>query len=180
VEFVATDTLRWGLVSVDLAPGDGRTELLEKVQRSLTSAIDSADGRLLAARLVLQGPCEVHQEAARPASRAELIAEIRNLANDIGDEVWIEKIVFDTTSPVDAESLLNSQDLLGELLRSMRAAANAPDQLRALAEELKPLEDKAALELSEAGLDVNDPDQLAHWLRQAEAMLVSRLTEFES
>lgn len=180
VEFVATDTLRWQRVTVTLQRSDGRQEMLETVQQALGSAVESADGRLLATRLALQGACELNREVAQPGTRAELVAELRNLANDMGNQIWIEKIVFDTTSPVDAEMLLGGHDLLAELLRSIRTAAGDPDQLAELADELKPLQEKAALELSEAGLDLSDPQQIAHWLRQAEAMLVTRLTEFES
>ena len=37
--------------------------------------------------------------------------------------------------------------------------------------------DKAARELDEAGIDLNDAEQLRRWLDQAEALLVARLTE---
>ena len=33
--------------------------------------------------------------------RAEAIAEIRNLANELDEEVWLEKIRFDTSPPAD-------------------------------------------------------------------------------
>jgi exonuclease SbcD len=180
IEFVATDTLRWQLVEVSLQPADGRSELLSAVEQCLNVAREEADGRLAAVRLVIRGACEVHREIAQESDRAEIVAEIRNLANDIPDDIWVEKVELDTTAPVDLSALLLGKDLLGELLRSLRAAGEEPGTLDELSGYLKPLQDKAALELRESGIDLDDPRQLARWLTQAEAMLVARLTESES
>ncbi len=179
VEFVPVDTVRWQRIEITLQPSDGRSEMFAAVEQHLTAARESADGRLMAVRLVLRGSCEVHREIARESSRATLLAEIRNLANDLADDLWLEKIVFETRLPVDLRTLRQGSDLLGELLRSLQSAALSDGALRELGDPLKPLRDKAAQELSEAELDLADPRLLARWLRQAEAMLVARLTEFD-
>jgi exonuclease SbcD len=179
VEFIAVDTVRWQSVEIVLRPADGRSELIAAIERHLTAVQEAADGRLMAVRLLLRGPCEAHREIARETTRAMLLAEIRNLANDLADDIWVEKIIFDTRLPLDVDSLRQGRDLLGELLRSLHAAGSSDEALRCLAEPLKPLRDKAAQELSEADVDLEDPRLLAGWLRQAEAMLVARLTEFD-
>ncbi len=179
VEFVAADTVRWQLVDLELQPTDGRTEMFSAVEQSLSVAREMAAGRLVAVRLVLRGACEVHREIARETTRAALVAEIRNLANDLADDIWVEKIVFDTRAPVDVQTLRQAMDLMGELLRSLHQAGESEENLRGLAEHLRPVRDKAAQELSEAELDLDDPGLLARWLQQAETMLVARLTEFD-
>ncbi len=179
VEFVANDALRWQMVEIALRPGDSRSQLMAAVPQQLMATRDEAQGRLVAVRLIIRGSCEVHHEIAREAQRAEIIAEIRNAANDLADDIWIEKIAFETSAPVDMEALVEGQDLVGELLRSMRRAAEDGEAIGRMAQHLKPLFDKAALELREADMDCEDPQQLAHWLRHAETLLVARLTEFD-
>jgi hypothetical protein len=46
-----------------------------------------------------------------------------------------------------------------------------------LASEFAAFADKAAIELRDTEIDLDDPQQLRTWLRQAEGLLVSRLTE---
>ncbi|MHB8952762.1 MAG: metallophosphoesterase family protein [Pirellulaceae bacterium] len=179
VEFVATDTLRWQVLTISLDLAAGRGELLEAMRQQFVRCQESAEGRLIAARVVVRGMCELHRELTHAVARAELTAEIRNLASEVADDVWVEKIVFDTRPPVDANQLLQGKDLIGELLRSMHEVADDPAYLVELKNELKSLGDKASLELHEADVLWEDPRQLLDWLRQAEALLISRLTEDE-
>jgi DNA repair exonuclease SbcCD nuclease subunit len=179
VEFVATDTVRWQTLEVSLEPHAGRSELLDAVRQQLASCRESAEGRLVATRVIVRGVCEVHRQLARAADHAEITAEIRNLAGEVSDDVWVEKIVFDTRPPVDVDQLRQGSDLMGELLRSMQEVADDPLRLAELKHELKALGDKAALELHEADVLWEDPQQLRRWLQQAEALLISRLTEDE-
>lgn len=179
VEFVATDTVRWQTLEVSLEPHAGRSELLDAVRQQLALCRESAEGRLVATRVIVRGVCEVHRQLARAADHAEITAEIRNLAGEVSDDVWVEKIVFDTRPPVDVDQLRQGSDLMGELLRSMQEVADDPPRLAELKHELKALGDKAALELHEADVLWEDPQQLRRWLQQAEALLISRLTEDE-
>ena len=180
---------------------DGLDDLLEKLKDVLASYIPSDEGAIVTSDRQLQAlneglerlenvreqlqagqPIDILSGEIRLAvnSLAEIIGEIRNLAGEVSDRVWVEKIVFDTRAPVDVEQLLQGQDLIAELLRSLRAVACDPPQLALLADELRTLGDKAALELREADVPWDDPRQLAAWLAQAESLLVSRLTEAES
>jgi len=179
VEFVATDVLRWWRVDVTAQPEDGRDELLEAVRGHLERVGEKAGGRLAAIRLVVRGACRAHRQLVRESDRAELIAEIRNQASDVADDLWIEKVVLDTLPPVDLEALLNGKDLFGELLRMMRAARDDQEELDALSDCLKPLSGKASLEVKQAGIDLEDRQQVSRWLAQAEALLLARLMESE-
>ena len=48
---------------------------------------------------------------ARQRAGAEAIAEIRNQANELDEEVWVEEIRFETLPPVDLEKLRAGGDL---------------------------------------------------------------------
>ncbi len=179
VAFHATDVLRWHLAAVDLQETDGLDDLYDRVRRQLYACHEVSDGRVAAVRVVVRGAAAAHGALVRQTGREEVVAEIRNLANELDGEVWIEKVVLDVTAPVDLAALRRSGDLVGDLLRMIDLVSSDDAELAALAAELQPLGLKASLELSQAGIDLEDPDRLRRWLRQAEGLLVSHLLEVE-
>lgn len=176
VDFRATDTVRWHRTTVELAKDDGTGELNQKVRDALQTCLDDSDGRFAAVRLEISGACSAHNELSQSTRRTEILSNIRMLAAEWDDEVWIEKIKLNTSTPLDVDQLRRGQDLLGELLRDVDELATDQETLQSLIhEELKTLQDKAAGELSAADIRFDDPDQQLNWLRQAEGLLLSRL-----
>jgi hypothetical protein len=108
---------------------------------------------------------------------------LRGLAGDFGDDIWIEKIKFRTQSPLNLDAMRLRQDLVGDLLRNIAEIAEDPTQLIRLSEELlKPLMSRAGAELAprEDGfeaMNLDDPQRLVAWLRDAEELLLSHLAE---
>lgn len=179
VEFRPTDVLRWHPEEIELNETDRLPELYDHVRRRLEAVHEGDDGRFTAARITIRGGCAAHEQLVRRGQREEAVAQIRNVANDI-DEVWIEKIILETSPPVDMEQLRKGSDLLGDLLRNVAQLSHDDEQLIELAGTFRPLLDKAARELREADVSLEKPDPLRRWLEQAEALLVSRLTEATS
>jgi DNA repair exonuclease SbcCD nuclease subunit len=177
IEFIETDTLRWHQAECKLVEQDGIGDLLVAVRQQLAACHESGEGRFSAIRVVVRGACAAHRELVHAVRREETLAEIRNLANEFDDEVWIEKIKLETQSPIDIDQLRAGSDLVAELLRAIEEMRDDDTKLTALAEELAPLAMKAAVELSECEIDLHDPIQLRNWLQQAEGLLVSQLLE---
>ena len=180
VEFRETDLVRWFRETITLQPDDDEDALLDATRSRLREVVASTDGRLAAVRLEFTGRCAVHEQLAKDASRQQLVANLRSLASDFGDDVWIEKIKFHTQSPLDLNALRERHDLLGQLLRDIGLLANDPQSLIALP-ETKDLVAKVAAELTqdEDGsdkLDLDDPARHIGWLRDAEALLLSHLS----
>ncbi|MEO8495141.1 MAG: hypothetical protein ABI614_08725, partial [Planctomycetota bacterium] len=134
-------------------------------------------GRFSAVRVEVRGACVAHRELVHAVCREETLAEIRNLANEFDDEVWIEKIKLETRTPIDIDQLRQGSDLVAELLRAIKELRDDDTKLIALAEELAPLATKAAVELNECEIYLHDPAQIRNWLQQAEELLVSQLLE---
>jgi DNA repair protein SbcD/Mre11 len=181
VEFRATDLVRWFRETIPLQPDDDDDALLDKTRDHLREIVSAAETRLAAVRLEFTGRCAVHAQLAKDASRQQLVANLRALAGDFGDDVWIEKIKFHTDSPLDLDALRQRHDLIGQLLREIDALAGAPQPLLALS-ETKDLFAKVAAELpQEADGDVafspDDPARHAAWMRDAEALLLSHLVQ---
>ena len=181
LEFRETDVLRWFRCPVLLQPGDDEAALLDRTRDVLRKTIQSADGRMAAVRLEFEGRCAVHRDLAREGFRQQIILNLRGLAGEFGDDVWIEKIKFHTQSPLDAQSMRLRQDLVGELLRDLDAIAGDSVRMADLTELLKPLSLKVAAEFATNDgsemMDLNDPVRLVGWLREAEQLLLGQLAE---
>lgn len=181
IEFRETDVLRWFRCVVSLQMDDDEFALLDRSREALRQAVQSADGRLAAVRLEYEGRCAVHAQLGNDRFRQQIVLNLRGIAGDFGDDVWIEKIKFRTQSPLDQRSMRLRQDLVGELLRDLDAVIVDPQRLAAFSELLKPLLLKVSAELAAGddveAIDANHPDQLAAWLRQAEQLLLGQLGE---
>ncbi len=179
VEVRDTDVVRWSRVAISLQTDDDADALLEATRGRLRQLAATADGRLVAVRLEFSGRCAVHAQLAKDAARQQLTTDIRALASDLGDDVWIEKIHFHTQSPLDLDAMRERQDLLGQLLRDVAALAANPGLLSLLPES-KEFAAKVAAELAlitdgTDAFDLENPARQIAWLRDAEALLLSHL-----
>lgn len=175
-EFRETDTLRWHRAKVALEPSDGLSELYDRTRNTLQECLDQSDGRFAAVRLEVSGACAAHRELVQPGVHDEVVSQIRDIANEWDDEIWIEKVKLNTSAPIDVDQLRQGQDLLGELLRDVENLSTNGEQLAELiAESLETLSSKAGSEISAAELSLSDSDQHQTWLQQAEGLLLSRL-----
>lgn len=181
VEFRETDVLRWAHSTVKLDAADDLPMIYDRVRDELRAVQAAGNDRFVAVRLTLSGRCQAHRHLVRDGSRQQAIADLRALAGEIGDDLWIEKIKFDTRSPLDLDALRSGPDVLGELLRAIDATAQDAEELTALADCLQPLVNKVAMELKDGAggevIDFRDAGQLTEWVRDAERILLERLVE---
>ena len=175
-EFRETDTLRWHRATVSLDQTDGLSELYEKTRDALQECLDQGGGRFAAVRIEISGACAAHREIVQPGIQDEVVSQIRDIANEWDDEIWIEKVKLNTTAPINVEQLRQGHDLLGQFLRDVANLSDDTDQLSELiAESLATLSTKAGPELQAAETSLTDPEQLQIWLQQAESLLLARL-----
>lgn len=172
------DVFRWTVCTVSLAGVAGSGEALDRVQRSLEAALDAAGGRPVAARVRLEGACPLHDDLAGDPARWN--AEIRALASGFGEEaLWIEKVQVRTRRAGDL-GVLDRDDALGGLLRTLRALEADEAGLAALAESFADLERKLPPELFDLfeGAETarpTDPEGLRARLDEAKDLLLARL-----
>jgi DNA repair exonuclease SbcCD nuclease subunit len=175
VEFRPTDVVRWHWATVSLSDQDGLTELYAAVRDQLGRCREASEGCFAAVRLTIDGRCGAHDALLRSGPRAEAIAEIRNLANELDEEVWVEEIRLATSPPVDLQKLRSAGDLLGDLLRQIDGLASNQEELAALGKCLAALEQSQPAILQQADISLQDPERIKNWLRQAEGLLVGHL-----
>jgi predicted phosphodiesterase len=176
---VPLDVLRWAEVEVDVSSARTADDAIDAARQRLETAMDGAGQRLLCARVrfVGEGPCH----AALAGDPLAWDSELRGAANDLGDALFVEKVVFATRPVIDGAALRRRDDALGELARSLDALRGDPEALAALATELADLDKKLPREVKQ-GLDalrVDDPALLREVLDEVEALLLPRLLGME-
>jgi exonuclease SbcD len=166
VRHAPLDVVRWRELSLTLDESDGVDELYESARDAFVKARDDADGRLVAARLIVGGATRAHLDVA--TARDRVINELRGRALDFAGELWLEKIELRTRPAVALDELRGSEGFVGELLRAVADARHDPALAEELRAQLQPLVEKLGEELGQE-LDV------ARLMDEVEAHLVSAL-----
>lgn len=135
---VPCDVVRWAVLPVSLANAENIGDVIDRVHDAIEAAANEADGRLLACRIVLEGRTAVHDRLV--ASEDRMLAEARAGALGLGDEVaWVEKVVISTQPEVDAETLAEREDAIGELRRLLQEATGDTDLLAQIEDDIGKL-----------------------------------------
>jgi DNA repair exonuclease SbcCD nuclease subunit len=115
------DVVRWAVLDVDVASAGSTIDVIDLMRDALVQGSADADGRLLSARIVLQGGTELHNQLV--ADTEKMTAEARAVALGLGDEVaWVERVAVRTTPVADAAALAARGDMLGDLQRMLNEA----------------------------------------------------------
>lgn len=149
---VPCDVVRWAVLSISLADAERFGDVIDRIHDAVEAAVTDANGRLLACRVVLQGRTAVHDQLI--ASEDRILAEARAGALGLGDEVaWVEKVVINTQSYVDAETLAEREDAIGELQRLLQEATGDDALLAQIEDDI----DKLVRQLPhEVRVDIDD------------------------
>jgi DNA repair exonuclease SbcCD nuclease subunit len=174
------DVFRWATCRADASHVETGDDLLRHLRGRLEQLGEEADGRPLAARVVIEGRSRIHETVASEPDRWE--NEIRALSHDVAGSVSIEKVQLRTSPPLDLSQDSWTEGPIGELLQLVEEARSDPGLLQSLGEELSPLTEKLPAELRHGpeaeGLD--SPDSLREILDHVEQILIQRLLAQQS
>jgi exonuclease SbcD len=172
VEPIPVDVVRWARIVVDVSSASALDETCPLIGRALKAAVDGADGRMLAIRLVLTGACPAHRALAGDPERLE--AECSSLALQAQGDVWIERVDVETVAPETASTASEGFNDLVQLLHDVRTD---PDERTVIRDALEQgLGKLPAGARSKSGLEDLAPEQLERILADAEALLLHHLT----
>ncbi len=178
VEHRALDVFRWEVVTVDAAAASDALEVVDLVRSSLAARAVEADGRVLAARVVVTGSARANSAIRRDEDR--FISELRAAATDgLGETAWLEKVIVRTRAQVDLDRIREEASAVGHLARRLGAIKDDPKELAELAAVLSELDKKLPADLreGEGALRLTDHATLRAMLDDVEQMLVPRLLE---
>ena len=132
------DVVRWSLIDVDVTPAEDVLAIVDMIHQSLAEQVESAAGRLVAARIVLHGKTDLHNQLL--ADLEHLTADIQSVALGLGDEVaWVEKILVETKSRTNPDELLKLNDSLGVLQRMLLDAKTDNELIQQIASNVGAL-----------------------------------------
>lgn len=173
VEHRVADVVRWARCDIDITGVDAVDDVLAMAALRLEEQVNEADGRLLAARVVIKGTAPV--AATLQNTREAWGAQLRADAAGASDLVWIEKVQLTTSEPATSGDTSDAVDAI----RSAFAKLAADDEAReALASKLTPLKTRLGsdlAQLTEIGMTSIDTDSIAELLPDIEATLLARL-----
>ncbi len=123
------DLVRWEVVGISVLGCSSFECVCDRVRDGIEQAvIDRADGRLLACRIKISGPTQVHDQLL--TSRERLLAEARASAHGLGEgRAWIEKLVVATEPETGSDSDPALADVLGDI-SDARKDESLENQLR--------------------------------------------------
>jgi hypothetical protein len=166
LEVVATelDDVRWAVVRIDATGAMGVDEILDRTGPAFESVEAEAGGRLVAARVVIEGPTDAHKRLRALDDR--LVAEVRGAARG---RLWIERVLISTTvqSEGAAEGSIRDLKAMSREIRHTR--------LGDLAMLLEPLRSKLPPAVA-LDLRLDDPGALADAVTDAEDYLAALLS----
>jgi DNA repair exonuclease SbcCD nuclease subunit len=108
------DVFRWCPIEVPVAGEHDLDSAMGRIGCALSASLEAAEGRPIAARVILNGVTPLHERLLAEAERVRqgVLAEGRQYG---ADAVWIESVVIDTASTADPRSLLGRPDVVGRL-----------------------------------------------------------------
>ena len=117
-EFCAVDSVRWQRLAIDCSEMQSEPELYDAVRDTLEEAVQMAEDRLLAVRLVFGGASRLHEIVHADQSR--ILAECVSQAAGIGSDcIWIQGLELKTRTLLDPEDLAKRDDLTALVLESL-------------------------------------------------------------
>lgn len=139
LRFRPVDVVRWTALSVSIAGLETEQALIDAVNRAAESALESADGRPVVARLALAGRGPLHRWIRRGDTVVALRDQLNARYADARSWLWCERIRADTASPVDRQQAAQREDFAGDLARVANELRENPGALSELHHSLRTL-----------------------------------------
>ncbi|WP_158933211.1 DNA repair exonuclease [Acidisphaera sp. S103] len=98
-EFVPFDTVRWARIEVDLSGANDEEAVLSAGRQLLREALERAEGRLLAARVVLRGETPAYAAVVRNVTDIGEKLKAEALAIAGRDAIWLERVSVNVRPP---------------------------------------------------------------------------------
>jgi DNA repair exonuclease SbcCD nuclease subunit len=164
------DVARWAELSVDLSGVESLEAALPRMRAAVGEAVEQAEDRLLALRIIVEGITPLHGFLCSRPDRLE--AEVQSIAEDFGDGVvWIERVKLATRPAITLGELAERDALTKVVVEATLGSGGAADLPGEVAEMLNllPGEVRADLTASWAG------DGLAAIYDDARSLILDRL-----
>lgn len=173
---VDLDVVRWALCTIPLDGARSPDDLFDLVAAAVSAERARHGDRLLALRLLFSGPCS--PGLSRALHSPQFVNDVRAVATDVGSgDVWVEKVKVQATAPWDLQELIERDDTLGGLLRSIRDLSLSSGALETLPADFADLKKRLPQELihGEDPIDIEIQERRGEILEDVKQILLARL-----
>ncbi len=174
LDFQPVDVFRWQRCIVSASGAAMGDEVMVRVQNELRTLVNEDAECPLAVRVEIEGGSSAHDRLLAEPQR--WTSEVRVVAADTSDALWIEKVKWNTTPHSDADPPARD-GALAELETLCDELRVDDARIAKLGEALSDLQRALPTELTEGdlALHLDDPAQLRKFLAEAQSLLFSRL-----
>jgi DNA repair protein SbcD/Mre11 len=176
VQAVDADVVRWSVLEIDAAEATSVEEVVALFADRAAQAIATAEGRPVAARVLISGATSTHATLVRDGERLRaLLCEVAlELA---GPGLWLEQVQLRTSAATNTIRLARADEAETELLETLRDV-DEQALVEALADSLNGLRSRLPLELrtDEDGVEIGSAEHVRALLPQIQSRLRSELT----
>jgi DNA repair exonuclease SbcCD nuclease subunit len=180
IDHRALDVVRWVTCEVTASDVHGADDVVDLCRARMAREVESADGRTIAARVVVRGTSRAHVEIAGDPDKWQ--REIQAAATDIADELWVERVDFALGAPVDGVALAARDDAIGQVAKALLALREDEGERSAFLSQFADLRAKLPPEARE-GLEAVNLDDPLFWdgaLADVEKLLLPALAAMGS
>ncbi|EIJ34809.1 metallophosphoesterase family protein [Thiothrix nivea] len=176
VETVPLDVVRWANCRIGLHDMADMPAIMACIRSAIADELASAEGRIVAMRIRLEGASHLADRLS--AYPEQLEQQIKALGAELaGDDVWIERVENAVTGKLDMATALADDGVLKDLLGTILAIPDHPDEIEGLQDIITELRQKLPSEVLEleTPLDMNNGQVTGRLINEAKHMLIGRL-----
>lgn len=138
-EFIETDTIRWYVEDISIEGMESEEDLILQIRECIDTILDGADGRSVICRFILTGRGPLHRTLTKEGIIDDILQYLREEENLGSQFVWVERLVNNTSMPIERSVLLERQDFVGDIVRIVDEICQDEESLESLKTSLEPL-----------------------------------------
>lgn len=138
-EFIETDTIRWYVEDISIEGIESEEDLILQIRECIDTILDDADGRSVICRFILSGRGPLHRTLIKEGIIDDILQYLREVENLGSQFVWVERLVNNTSMPIERSILLERQDFVGDIVRIVDEICQDEESLESLKTSLGPL-----------------------------------------
>ncbi len=168
------DIMRWSFCNIDLTNAESEEQILQLVDGTVEDELMKSEGRSVAIRLRLSGSCILNGSISKNSDdwKNNIRARVHSISSG---KVWVEKIIFKTTSKISLEEIISRGDPIGELIDSIKRIDSNADLLSELENDFSDLKKYLPLQIQQELFNLEDPNKMKDILDDVIQLLISKL-----
>lgn len=135
LELLELDVIRFAHLQVNVNGNDSLEQILVACEEQCTKAVREADGRMLIARITLEGTTAAHSDLLKTKARDELLSAFSDRLQI--DGFYLDAVLVATNPPVDRNKAAQSGGFEAALLRLNDDLFGSDDELQSLLQQVR-------------------------------------------